>query len=131
MVGHYRALLIAPALMLAMSGCKVGPKNFFSLTNAAPHVRSRAVTLGDDLPDAIAVPALIDRLEDTDSVVRLSAHESLKRRTGQDFGFIPWAEAAVRARSVARWREWWKARQAAQAQAFAQAQANAPPRRPR
>ena len=120
MVGRGWGPLIAAAL-LAMPGCKVGPKSFFSLTNAAPHVRSRAVTLGDELPESIAVPALIDRLEDTDSVVRLSAHESLKRRTGQDFGFIPWAEPAVRAPAVARWRAWWSARQAAQPPIQAQA----------
>ena len=95
-------------LLLATAGCKVGPKNFYAQDNLSPQVRSRAVTLGDDLPDAVAVPALIDRLNDPDSVVRLSAHETLKRRTGQDFGFVAWAEPADRARAVARWSSWWQ-----------------------
>jgi len=128
MLGRGWVLLILPGL-LAWPGCKVGPKNFFSLTNAAPHVRSRAVTLGDALPESVAVPALIDRLEDTDSVVRLSAHETLKRRTGQDLGFVPWADPATRGRAVARWRAWWGARQAGQPAVSVSAPVPAPPSR--
>ena len=51
-------------------------------------MRSHRAIAGD-LGD---VPALIGRLEDADPVVRLAAHEELRRRTGRDFGFVPWAE---------------------------------------
>jgi len=44
-----------------------------------------------------------------DEVVRLTAHDELRRRTGQDFGFVPWAGPAERAAAVARWRAWWQA----------------------
>jgi hypothetical protein len=103
---------LAPcAAMALIAGCgALTPRNFRAMNNPAPVVRAGAVGLGDDQPDSVAIPAWIGRLDDKDPVVRLAANESLKRRTGQDFGFIPWAEPEERAPAVARWKEWWKAR---------------------
>jgi hypothetical protein len=91
-------------------GCSIAPRNFRALHDPAPLVRARAVGLGRDLPDTLVIPALIDRLEDPDPVVRLSAHEELRRRTGQDFGFVAWADPPERSAAVARWRAWSTAR---------------------
>jgi HEAT repeat protein len=82
--------------------------------NAAPLVRARAVSLGEGLPNSVAVPALLDRLNDPDPVVRLSAHEALKRRTGQDLGYVPWAEVNERNAAAERWRAWWAKNQKAE-----------------
>ncbi|HEV3122119.1 MAG TPA: hypothetical protein VGY53_09460 [Isosphaeraceae bacterium] len=68
--------------------------------------------MGDNLPDDVVIPALLDRLEDRDAVVRVSASESLKKRTGTDLGFVAWAEPAAREKAVQQWRAWWKQRQA-------------------
>ena len=90
-------------------GCGVAPKAFSQLgKNPAAINRARAVGLGEAKSDDNVVPSLIARLEDTDPVVRLTAHEDLKRRTRQDFGFIPWAESAERAPAVEQWKAWWK-----------------------
>ncbi len=91
-------------------GCSIAPKTFQSLSNPAAIVRARAVGLGTQLPEWQVIPPLIERLNDADAVVRLSAHEELRRRTGQDFGFVPWADAAERAPAVQRWRDWWEGR---------------------
>jgi hypothetical protein len=77
------------------------------MLHPAPIVRARAAGLNGTEPDSVAVPTLIQRLEDSDPVVRLAAHESLKERTGQDFGYIPWADDQERAPAVARWKSWW------------------------
>jgi hypothetical protein len=98
-------------------GCGIAPKHFGALADPAPMVRARAVGLDDQWPETVVVPALIARLNDKDPVVRLSAHERLKRRTGQDFGYVPWADAQERAAAVARWQSWWQGRAAALAQA--------------
>jgi hypothetical protein len=63
------------------------------------------------LADQQAIPALISKLDDSDAVVRLAAIEELRRRTGKDFGYAPWADDSERAPSVAAWRSWWQARQ--------------------
>ena len=68
------------------------------LTDPAPIVRARSVGLGDDLPEGQVVPALIDRLDDPDPVVRLAAYEELQQGHGPDFGFVPWAGEADRRR---------------------------------
>ena len=102
----------ACALLIPFLGCSIAPKSFRDVESAAPLVRARAVGLGEGLPDSAAIPALLDRLTDPDPVVRLSAHEALKRRTGQDFGYTPWGEINDRAAAVTRWRQWWANKQA-------------------
>lgn len=97
----------AVSLLAVGLGCSIAPKNFDGLSNPAPLVRARAAAKGKRLPNAVTVPALIDRLGDNDPVVRLSAHEELKKRTGQDFGFVPWADAPERTRAVERWKSWY------------------------
>ena len=103
--------MAAPLMTLAV-GCSIAPKNFRKVNDSAPIVRARSVSLGSNLPQGTRVPALIDRLEDKDPVVRLVAYEELKKGTGKSFGFIPWADDSTRTSAVARWRGWWNERQA-------------------
>jgi HEAT repeat protein len=101
------------ALVVSVAGCGITPRHFGAVADPSPLRRARAAGMGDNLPDDVVIPALIDRLEDPDAVVRLSANESLKKRTGSDLGFVAWAEPAVRGKAVKRWRAWWQQRQAA------------------
>jgi hypothetical protein len=103
----------ATPLALLSAGCGVAPKHFRKISDPAPIVRARSVSLGSKLPQNQVLPALIDRLEDRDPVVRLAAFEELKKGTGRSFGFVPWAGESERAGAVSRWRAWWKERQAA------------------
>jgi hypothetical protein len=93
---------------LLLAGCTLAPKRFRDLTDPAPLVRARAVSLGESMPKDVVVPALLERLDDPDPVVRLTAHEELKRRTGRDFGYHPWDDAGERGRAIAEWRAWWE-----------------------
>jgi HEAT repeat protein len=99
-------------LSAAIPGCGIRPKSFLSLGHPAPIVRARSAALGENLPEEQAVPALIGRLSDPDPVVRMTAIQALRRRTGQDLGFVPYADPDERARAVARWQAWWRNRQA-------------------
>jgi hypothetical protein len=102
--------LLADGLMVvvvaACCGCGMVSRNFPKLQNPAPVVRARAIAQADSRLNSREVPVLIGRLEDADPVVRLTAHEELRRRTGQDFGFVPWASLEERAAAVGRWRSW-------------------------
>ena len=80
--------------MLLASGCSLAPKSFKGIRNAAPLFRARAIPLGRGLPDAVVIPSLIQSLDDDDQVVRLTAFTELKKRTGQDFGFVPVCRAS-------------------------------------
>jgi hypothetical protein len=102
-------LVLAAAVIVALSscvGCGLGPRNFRKITHPAPLVRARAMSLGYRQPDAVVLPALVSRLDDPDVVVRLAAHEELKRRAGRDFGYVPWVSAEDRSGPVGRWRSW-------------------------
>src|SRR4051812_4692048 len=72
-------------LLVIGQGCSLAPKSFRGISNPAPLVRARAVPLSRSLPDSEVVPALLSSLDDRDQVVRLAAHEELKKRSGQDF----------------------------------------------
>jgi len=102
---------LAAGILLLMLGSSPGcgmtkPRNFRKIEHPAPMVRARALSLGDRRPGSQVVPALVARLDDPDPVVRLAAHEELKKRTGRDFGYVPWEEAPERQAAVGRWRDW-------------------------
>lgn len=96
--------------MVAATGCSLAPKSFRGIGNSAPLVRARAIPLGRSLPDKAVVPSLLTSLDDRDQVVRLAAHEELKKRTGQDFGYVPYADTSERAPAVNAWKNWWGSR---------------------
>jgi hypothetical protein len=97
-----RAILVI--VVAPIWGCAHGPRSFRKVQSPAPLVRARAVGLGRRQPDSRVTSALVERLSDSDPVVRLAAHEELRTRTGQDFGYVPWASAEDRAGPTARWR---------------------------
>ena len=100
------AALAMTVTLASCPGCGLGPRNFRMITHPAPLVRARAISLGYEQPDAVVIPALVERLNDPDVVVRMAANEELKKRTGRDLGFVPWAGPEERASSVERWKAW-------------------------
>ena len=100
------AALTVTVTLASCSGCGLGPRNFHKITHPAPLVRARAISLGYGQSDAVVIPALVERLNDPDVVVRMAANEELKKRTGRDLGFVPWASPEERASSIRRWQAW-------------------------
>lgn len=98
--------LLAAALAV-LAGCSLAPKSFKGIKKPEPLVRARAIPMGRNLPDEKVVPQLINSLDDHDQVVRMAAFEELKKRSGKDFGFVPYAEEADRRPAVSRWKAWW------------------------
>ena len=116
-------------LLTSCSGCGLGPRNFRKINHPAPLVRARAVSLGSGRPSAEVIPVLVARLNDPDVVVRMTAHEELKRRTRRDFGYQPWAREWERADAVNRWRAWLTASPVVPAPAPARPEAPPQPRK--
>jgi len=99
-------------LALLLAGCGSTPRNFQGMMHPSGVVRARSVAQNQGQPDFVTIPALIDRLQDPDPVVQLTANEELKRITGQDFGFANWLDKEERLTAAGRWRAWWIQRQA-------------------
>ncbi len=108
MFAQIRRLSAFAACMMVGAGCSLGPRNFRSIDSAAPITRARAASLSNQARADVAIPALIARLDDADPVVRLAAYGELKRRTGQDFGYLAWADAADRRPAVEKYQAWWQ-----------------------
>ena len=109
-----RVLLVGLSLWVVTSGlgCSLAPKSFRDMIHPAPIVRARSVGFGEEQPEWVAVPAMIEQLTDPADVVRMTAHDALKARTRRDFGYVAWAPPEERAKAVERWRVWWKDRAA-------------------
>jgi HEAT repeat protein len=104
--GRWIGRVALAAALAPLLGCAHGPRSFKKVDSPAPLVRARAVGLGRRQADEKVIPALVNRLQDADPVVRLAAHEELRGRTGRDFGYVPWASPEERAVAVNRWRDW-------------------------
>lgn len=77
-----------------------------------PFVRRLVFEGLKDFRDPRSVDALILALEDPESLVRYTAHASLRGLTEQSMPFDPDAAAAKRASMVRRWQDWWKGQRA-------------------
>ncbi len=105
-IGRWIGSLALVAVVAPSWGCAHGPRSFRKVEDPAPMVRARAIGLGAHEQDSRVLPALVARLSDSDPVVRLVAHEELRKRTGCDFGYVPWSGPEERAVAVERWRDW-------------------------
>jgi hypothetical protein len=126
-IGRSLAGVLGVVALAPCWGCGLVPHTFGKIRHPAPVVRARAIGLEAGRPDSQVVPALVGRLDDADPVVRLAAHEELRRRTGRDFGFVPWASGAERGGAIARWRSWLLGRSRSPSAAPARSPRRAPP----
>ena len=105
-IGRWFAVALFVVSAASCWGCGLLSRRFPKMQTPAPVVRARSIGQDDRRPNVQVVPALVGRLDDPDPVIRLATHEELRRRTGRDFGFIPWGSPEDRAAAVKRWRDW-------------------------
>jgi hypothetical protein len=99
-----RALMWAGVLLLlAEAGC--AQRGWPGLQSTNPVQRSQTIVSIARARDYSAVPALVDRLEDSDRAVRMYAIVALRELVGEDFGYRFYGPEAERAGAVAAWRE--------------------------
>ena len=85
-------------------------------------IQARVEEVGTELNPAIDILAAVEDKKLIDMLVQLLDHASvsgrytaeyaLRRLTGENFGFNTRDEPAERAKSLAKWRQWWKASRA-------------------
>ena len=99
--------LIAPMIMMASVGCRLGVARYpEALTAPDPKLRIRAIRTAGQRRDVQAVPLLVDRLEDEDEAVRFYAIQALQRIAGTALGYLYYKPASHRGRAVDRWRRY-------------------------
>ena len=99
-------------LALTLPACsyypKLKPTWRENLTHRDPQIRLQAVLKVTEAGDPTTVPDLLRRLDDDDDAVRYYAHIGVKKLTHQDFGFLPYAARAERAKAAMRWWSWYE-----------------------
>jgi DNA-binding transcriptional LysR family regulator len=104
------------ALMATAPGC--GNRSVSSiaagLQSENPSERIRACRRAAEQGDVSVLPLLVERLEDSAADVRFFAIEALSRMTGQTLGYRYYDKPERRHEAVRRWRQWLKARAAAE-----------------
>ncbi|MBN2584620.1 MAG: HEAT repeat domain-containing protein [Planctomycetes bacterium] len=93
---------------LAKLGRQIGRDELIRImdeTTTAMQVQA-AEAMGD-APHVDYVPTLVQRLSETNPRLTAAATEALRKITGQDFGYRPYASAAVRSKALADWRQWY------------------------
>jgi hypothetical protein len=101
---------ILAAVMLAAitAGCGQRPGGLYQrLQSHQESELAQAAVDAGAANDRQAVPYLIEALEHEAADVRLFAITSLRRITGQDLGYRPWASPEERQAAIQRWRQWW------------------------
>jgi hypothetical protein len=105
-IGRWIVRLAFMAATVSVCGCAHGPRDVRKVRSTTPLSRARAVGRVNGQSDSQLMRTLVGRLADNDPVVRLTAHEELRKRTGFDFGYVPWANDEERALPMQRWRAW-------------------------
>ena len=100
--------ILGCALVAAcLSGCGPPAKSLYERMQAEDsQVRLDAVHEAGEKKDAKAAPYLVDRLTDTEPVVRMFAILALEKITGDRMGYEYYGPAAKRDEAVQRWRDW-------------------------
>jgi hypothetical protein len=63
-----------------------------------------AIEIGVKANDRHIIPYLISDLESDDSAVRMYSIDGLRRMTGQDFGYVYYADTEARKPALDRWK---------------------------
>ena len=107
-----RALAIV-AIATSFSGCASATYDpatgilSVDLTHRDPLVRIRALVVAERDGRHDLIPLLFDNLAHEEGGVRMLASTALRKLTGSDFDFKPYANLGDRAKVIDRWRAWW------------------------
>lgn len=93
-------------IIMVLGGCGRGVKDIGLAELESPDTatRIRAIKWAGENKDQMAVPLLVDRLQEQDPSVRFFAIQALKRITGTDNGYNYAGCSEERAQAVERWR---------------------------
>ncbi len=99
--------LASAALPLAMLGGCVSPDEYRAMMQSeVPKERAQGCKYAGSYGSRSDVPLLVDRLNDKDSAVRMWANQSLRKLTGEDFGYNVWGTESEKNQAIQRWREY-------------------------
>lgn len=102
-----RRVALLPALMLVfLAPAACTRTRLANIHSADPGERIMAIRDAADAQNRLAVPLIVDRLEDEDEAVRFYAILALDKMTGQRLGYDYAKPLEARAQSVEQWRQY-------------------------
>ena len=97
--------MIVVTCATGICGCSepTGPRTVRSEDLA---VKIPAIKQAAEAKDLSAAPQLVKDLESDDAAVRLFAIEGLRQMSGEEFGYVYYADREQRKPAVTKWRQW-------------------------
>lgn len=92
---------------VALLAC-TAPRAPLRIGDPDPNSNIPAIKLAGEHKDRSQVPEIVEQLQSDDPAVRMFAIEALVRITGQDLGYVYYADLPARHAAVGRWRQWVK-----------------------
>jgi hypothetical protein len=93
-------------LLMVLCGLSVSCRDAPSISSSNPDRLVPAIKIAVRTGDRSAIPFMVRDLESDDSAVRMYAIDGLHRLTGQDFGYVYFADDSLRKPAVERWQRW-------------------------
>ena len=96
----------AAAVIGAGAGGCTEPTGPRTVANEDLNIKVQAMRVAAEEKDLTTAPQLVKDLESDDAAIRLYAIKALQKMSGQNFGYVYYADAEKRRPAVARWRTW-------------------------
>lgn len=91
--------------LAVLAGC-TAPREPLRIDSRNPQVKILAMKQAAERMDRTKLPLLIDQLDNDDAAVRFYAIESLRRITGEQFGYNYYDPMVQRSAAIERWKQW-------------------------
>lgn len=98
-------IAVSAPLGAGAGGCNepAGPR---TVASEDLNIKVQAIRIAADGKDLTAAPQLVKDLESDDAALRMYAIKALQEMSGQDFGYVYYADIEKRRPAVGKWRDW-------------------------
>ena len=97
--------LLVPYVLLGICGC-AAPRPDYTVKSVDPTEKIPAIKIAVRNKDLSVLPMLVKDLDSDDPAVRFYADDGLQKLTGENFGYLYYADEKSRQPAEEQWKSW-------------------------